>query len=57
MENINKNNKSINYDKTCAHIPCQCLLETGGDYCSPACEKAGDSTDCLCGHDECRAQA
>ncbi len=55
MENINDDSKI--YDKTCAHIACQCPPDIGSDYCSPACEKAGDSTDCLCGHDECRAQA
>ena len=46
-----------NFEKECAHIACGCPAETGSDYCSPACEKAGDSTDCGCGHADSRAEA
>jgi len=44
-------------EKECAHIPCGCPVEGGGDYCSDWCKKALDSTDCGCGHPECRAEA
>jgi hypothetical protein len=44
-------------EKECAHVPCRCAAETGSDYCSIACEKSFDETDCMCGHPECRAEA
>ena len=43
--------------KICAHVPCGCQAEPGSDYCSPQCEKAGEETDCMCGHPECQARA
>ena len=46
-----------NFESECAHKPCGCPAYTGSDYCCPWCEKAEDSTDCDCGHDDCRAEA
>lgn len=45
------------YIHECAHIPCGCQVDNDGDNCSEWCKKALDSTDCGCGHVECRAEA
>lgn len=49
-------------EKVCAHGTCNCVA-TEGDYCSPYCEGAGDTTNntpddaqemvCDCGHPMC----
>jgi hypothetical protein len=44
-------------EKKCAHPLCQCAPEPDSDFCSPACRKAEDETDCCCGHADCRAEA
>ena len=44
-------------ENECAHVSCGCPVEKAGDYCSDWCEKEKESTDCGCGHVECRAEA
>ena len=39
--------------KTCAHIPCRCLVEAGQKYCGQICEDAGSEDveiACECDH-------
>jgi len=39
--------------KTCAHVPCTCLVPAGQKYCSQSCEDAGSNEveiACECGH-------
>lgn len=45
------------YEHKCAHLPCGCPVESVDDYCSEWCERSVGSTDCGCGHVECRAEA
>jgi hypothetical protein len=45
------------FEEICAHTLCGCRVPPGDDYCSLACEKAREETDCSCGHIECRAKA
>src|SRR5215472_16164953 len=43
-------------EKTCAHIPCSCVVPPGENYCSQECEDAGsDDVEiaCECGHETC----
>ncbi len=39
----------------CKHPACNCAAPEGEDYCSEACEDAGDLTElsCQCGHPGC----
>jgi hypothetical protein len=42
--------------KTCAHIPCTCQVESGQKYCSDSCKDAGSGEveiACECGHTTC----
>jgi hypothetical protein len=42
--------------KTCAHIPCTCVVESGKKYCSESCSDAGSGEAeiaCECGHATC----
>ena len=42
--------------KTCAHIPCGCVVRPGERYCSESCEEAGShevEIECECGHATC----
>jgi hypothetical protein len=32
---------SINETKTCAHLPCRCVVPAGQKYCGQSCEDAG----------------
>lgn len=48
---------NANGEKTCAHVACGCEAEPGSEFCSIACEKAREETDCSCGHAECQAKA
>jgi hypothetical protein len=44
-------------EKTCAHIPCSCVVPAGQKYCSESCEVAGsDEVEiaCECGHSACQ---
>ena len=44
---------SSNELKTCAHLPCRCLVPEGQKYCSQSCEDAGSKIveiECDCGH-------
>lgn len=45
------------HDAECAHEPCGCPVAGSGKHCSYWCKNAGDSTDCGCGHADCRAEA
>jgi len=47
----------ITDENICAHVACGCPVEQGAEYCSLACEKAREETDCSCGHVECCARA
>ena len=43
-------------EKTCAHIPCSCVVPEGQKYCSQACKDAGSEDveiACECGHASC----
>jgi hypothetical protein len=47
----------INKEKTCAHIPCTCVVPAGQKYCGQSCEEAGsDEVEiaCECGHTACQ---
>ena len=42
--------------RTCAHIPCGCVVPSGEKYCSEPCEDAGTHVveiECECGHETC----
>lgn len=42
--------------KWCQHIPCECEVPTGQDYCGQRCKDAGkDDVEiaCDCGHESC----
>ena len=42
--------------KTCAHIPCTCVVARGEKYCSDFCKNAGAEEveiACECGHATC----
>lgn len=54
LENM-KMKKNTGYEAECAHEPCGCPVYKIVKYCSEWCEKAFVTTDCGCGHDECRA--
>lgn len=45
------------YEHECANSPCGCPVEREGKFCSDWCEKTINSTDCGCGHADCRAEA
>ena len=45
------------HEHECAHLSCGCAVEKEGDFCSDWCKRAIDSTDCGCGHADCRAAA
>jgi hypothetical protein len=47
----------LNYEAKCKHEPCGCPVTEYGNYCSEWCEQAIETTDCGCGHIECRAIA
>jgi hypothetical protein len=43
-------------DKTCAHLPCTCVVEADQKYCSESCRDAGSGDveiACECGHATC----
>lgn len=42
------------YESECAHPPCGCAVDEAGKYCSEWCKKELITTDCGCGHVECR---
>ena len=47
---------TTNLPITCAHIPCQCLVQAGEKYCGQACKEAGSSEveiACQCDHGTC----
>jgi hypothetical protein len=46
-----------NYEKKCAHVACDCEVEIGKEHFSKSCERAGNTTDCNCGHVDCHAKA
>ena len=42
--------------KTCAHIPCLCVVAEGDEYCGEICRDAGSGDveiACECGHASC----
>jgi len=42
--------------RTCAHIPCGCLVPPGEEYCSESCRDAGSNEveiECECLHAAC----
>jgi hypothetical protein len=42
--------------KTCAHLPCTCVVGVGEKFCSDFCENAGAEEveiACECGHASC----
>ena len=42
--------------KTCAHIPCRCVVPPGEKYCGETCKDAGSGDveiACECGHPSC----
>jgi len=44
---------SNNESKTCAHLPCLCVVPEGQKYCGQSCEDAGSNDveiACECGH-------
>lgn len=43
--------------RECGHTPCRCPVAPGSDYCCEQCKNAFGTTDCECGHPECRAVA
>ena len=45
------------FENECVHISCGCPVENPGDFCSDWCKEEIGSTDCGCGHVECRAEA
>lgn len=54
--------KLMNYpeQRTCAHIPCNCLVKPGEKYCSDSCSDAGSEDveiACECGHESCSIAA
>lgn len=54
--------KLMNYpeQRTCAHIPCNCVVKPGEKYCSDSCSDAGsDDVEiaCECGHESCSIAA
>jgi hypothetical protein len=43
-------------EKTCAHIPCRCVVPPGEKYCSQPCKDAGSGDieiACECEHASC----
>ncbi len=45
------------HEAVCAHEPCGCRVAEFAKYCSDWCETALLTTDCGCGHVDCRAIA
>jgi len=44
---------SHNEPRTCAHLPCRCVVPEGQKYCSQSCQDAGSEDveiACECGH-------